>query len=1103
MTTPRVKALAFLLPQFHPIPENDQWWGKGFTEWRNVARARPNFVGHHQPQLPADLGFYDLRVPEVRAEQAELARRYGIHGFCYYYYWFAGKRLLEKPLDAVLHSGEPDFPYCVCWANENWTRTWDGNSREVLMGQQHSREDSLAFIRSLIPHFKDPRYIRVNGAPMLLVYRVDIIPDMANTAELWRQECRAHGIEELHLVAVQSFGIGDPRLYGCDAAVEFPPHGTDMDWNCNAAFADRMLNPSFSGNIIDVEHVIRAALNRAPEAYPLYRGVMPAWDNTARRQDTGLTFVNTTPERYEYWLAEITRQSVERHDEAHRFVFINAWNEWAEGAHLEPDLKDGHVWLQATARALSGSSTLSSLPGVAIPVPDSSAVASPTPTHYRIPLRTRLALTGYRAMRAVYRKLPVSKEHKQRLIDIVFRATGPLLSGTPAYQVWEGRRHVPAPEPVLAPQANGDIGEVDAATLSLPTTDTPRVSVIIPVYNKIEYTLHCLASIARHPPSTPFEVLVIDDCSTDSTAEKLALAQGVRVIRNATNQGFLRNCNLAVDHCRGDYLLFLNNDTEVMAGWLDELVAVAENDAKAGLVGSMLVYPNGTLQEAGGIIWRDASGINYGREQHPHRPEFNYVRESDYCSGASILISKKLFDKLGRFDERYVPAYYEDTDLAFKVRDFGYKVVYTPFSKVIHFEGITSGTDVNSGVKAYQLTNQKKFYEKWQQQLASHGEPETHIVLQRERKAGKRAFVMDVVTPLPDKDSGSVDTLNHLKLLVELGYKVTFMPDSLAHHGHYTEALQRLGIECLYGPFVKSAREHLEREGQYYDLVLLKRVHYAARYIDDARRYCPNAKVIFDTVDLHYVREMRQAEIENSAAKKKDALKTRALEWSVMQRADATIVISEEEKKRLASEMPAIDVYAIPYIRDIPGCRNKWESRRDIVFIGGYLHEPNVDAVRYFCTEIWPIVHAHLPDARFRIVGSNMPAAFSQLKEIPGVIPEGFAADLDPVFDAVRLSVAPLRFGAGIKGKVGSSMSYGVPCVVTPVAAEGMGLQHEQSAMIAATPVDFADAVIRAYRDQTLWERLSDNGLQLMRSQYSAEQGRERWLAMLTQLSMH
>ncbi len=455
VTDSRVKAIAFFLPQFHPIPENDAWWGKGFTEWRNVAKAKPNFVGHYQPHQPADLGYYDLRVPETRAEQAELAKKYGIHGFCFHHYWFGGKRLLEKPVDAILESGEPDFPYCLCWANENWTRTWDGGERHILMAQQHSPEDSKAFIESLLPHFRDPRYIRVNNAPMLVVYRVDIIPDVRNTIRIWRDTAREHGIGELHIVAAQSFGIGDPRPYGCDAAVEFPPHGNR--WFVNDQLQDRVINPEFQGMLSDVADFIRYSIERPREEYVLYRTAFPAWDNTPRRQHKGLSFVHTSPERYEYWLNTLATQTLERNAPEHRFLFINAWNEWAEGAHLEPDQRYGHAWLEATRRVIEGSSSLTTLPPppplVPLPVLIPDAAPASAATHpekavasqgngYDLSLPRALRVTTYAASRAVFRRLPLGAAVRDRLLDAYFRLFGSLLKDSPAYRNWCEKHNV-------------------------------------------------------------------------------------------------------------------------------------------------------------------------------------------------------------------------------------------------------------------------------------------------------------------------------------------------------------------------------------------------------------------------------------------------------------------------------------------------------------------------------------------------------------------------------------------------------------------------------------------------------------------------------------
>ncbi len=344
-----VRLIAFYLPQYHPIPENDHWWGKGFTEWTNVTRAIPNFVGHYQPRLPADLGFYDLRVPEVRDEQAALARQYGIYGFCYYYYWFAGKRLLNRPLDEVVQSGHPDFPFCVCWANENWSRRWDGLDSEILIAQEHSDEDDLNFIRSLESALRDRRYIRVNERPLLLVYRINLLPDPARTADLWRRCCRESGIGELYLAAVQSFGVtDDPRSFGFDAAVEFPPHAMAILGEQPAG----MLNPDFQGMFFDYPATADFFMNRPPMSYPFFRTAMPSWDNTARRQNASNIFLNAEPEYYQRWLKRLVEETRWFRDSDERLVFVNAWNEWAEGTYLEPDRQYGHRYLEATRNAL-------------------------------------------------------------------------------------------------------------------------------------------------------------------------------------------------------------------------------------------------------------------------------------------------------------------------------------------------------------------------------------------------------------------------------------------------------------------------------------------------------------------------------------------------------------------------------------------------------------------------------------------------------------------------------------------------------------------------------------------------------------------------------
>jgi len=343
-----VKLMAFYLPQYHPIPENDRWWGKGYTEWTRVARARPRFDGHYQPHVPDRLGFYDLRHPGTLARQAELARAHGVHGFCYYYYWFGTKTLLDRPLREMLASGSPDLPFCICWANENWTRRWDGAERELLIEQRYSPELDAAFIEDLLPYFRDPRYLRVGGAPVLLVYRPTAIPDPCATVQRWRQAARTHGLLDLHLVAAQTFGLVDPRPLAFDAAVEFPPHGEDLPVN---ACAVEKLAPDFAGAVVSFGAVARRRLALPQPPFPLYRTAMPGWDNTPRLGRLATVFHGADPATYESWLSGLVA-SARRTPEREPLVFVNAWNEWGEGAHLEPDRRFGMAYLEATRRAL-------------------------------------------------------------------------------------------------------------------------------------------------------------------------------------------------------------------------------------------------------------------------------------------------------------------------------------------------------------------------------------------------------------------------------------------------------------------------------------------------------------------------------------------------------------------------------------------------------------------------------------------------------------------------------------------------------------------------------------------------------------------------------
>lgn len=345
--------VAFYLPQFHPTPENDAWWGKGFTEWRNVTRALPQFEGHAQPRLPGDLGFYDLRLPETMRDQASLARAYGIGAFATYFYWFAGKTLLEAPLRQWLDDSSIDFPIALCWANENWSRRWDGRANDVLIGQAHSPADDLAFITYIAPYLKDPRYLRVEGKPALMVYRPGLLPDARATARRWREWCVANGVGEIHLIYVQSFDNVDPASIGFDAAAAFPPNNTSLT---PVTDQHRLINPDYSGEIFDWRQLAEQSMATADPAYRLYPGINPGWDNEARRSGRGRTYVRATPRAFQAW-ARHAIDTAKRRAPAAPLVFVNAWNEWAEGAVLEPDARNGYAWLEAIRRGFTPPAT--------------------------------------------------------------------------------------------------------------------------------------------------------------------------------------------------------------------------------------------------------------------------------------------------------------------------------------------------------------------------------------------------------------------------------------------------------------------------------------------------------------------------------------------------------------------------------------------------------------------------------------------------------------------------------------------------------------------------------------------------------------------------
>lgn len=629
------------------------------------------------------------------------------------------------------------------------------------------------------------------------------------------------------------------------------------------------------------------------------------------------------------------------------------------------------------------------------------------------------------------------------------------------------------------------------APFAVPASEAPRASIVIPVYGQLAHTLACLRALAAHPPAAPVEVIVVDDASTDDTPDVLARIEGLRYHRRAANGGFIAACNDGAAMARGEFLVFLNNDTVPQPGWLDALLATFDAVPDAGLAGAQLLYPDGRLQEAGGVVFRDGSAWNYGRFGSPSDPRYGYMRDADYVSGAALAVPRALFASIGGFDAHYAPAYYEDTDLAFAVRASGRRVMYQPAARVVHDEGATSGTDVAAGPKATQARNQARFAARRAPQLAGFPEPGTVPTPALLHRGQPQVLVVDALVPRPDHDSGSLRLVNLMRLLREEGAHVVFLPADAEGASRYTEALQQLGVEAWHAPFLRSVPAWLRTHGHRFASVLASR-HYVAREILPLlRAHAPQARLVFDSVDLHFLRERREAELAGDRSLLRMAARTRRRELDIVARSDATLVVSAAERELLAREAPGAHVEVLSNLHRVAGPGLPFPQRRDLVFVGGFRHPPNTDAVLWFARDIFPRIRAALPGVRFHCIGGDVPREIAALATAPGIVVHGHVPDIAPYMDGCRVAVAPLRYGAGVKGKVNLSMAHGQPVVATPCAVEGMHLADGADVLVAGDASAFADAVVRLYRDEALWQRLAAGGLSNVAEHFSADAARD------------
>ena len=631
----------------------------------------------------------------------------------------------------------------------------------------------------------------------------------------------------------------------------------------------------------------------------------------------------------------------------------------------------------------------------------------------------------------------------------------------------------------------------DYEKLIFKKSHNPVVTIIIPVYNAFEYTYNCLKSILSHSGDTiEYEVIIANDCSTDLTAEMHKIAENVTITTTPENLRFLKNCNHAAKSAQGKYIFLLNNDTQVQDNWLEPLVRLIESDGQIGAVGSKLLFDNGLLQEAGGIFWADGSAWNYGRLSDPAMPEYNYVKEVDYISGAALMVRKSIWDKLGGFDELFTPAYCEDADLCFSIRDLGYKVLYQPESVIVHFEGISHGTDLSEGIKRHQSINQKKFYSKWKNVLKKEHFPNGESVfLARDRSAGKKTLLLiDHYVPHID-DAGSRSIFQYLKMFTGLGFNIKFIGDNFYKHEPYTSILEQMGIEVLYGEhYANNWPSWLEANGTFIDYVYLYRPHISTKYIAKVKQYT-KAKIIYNGVDLHFLREKRAYELTGDKTLLAESKKWQKIEMELMKEVDIAYYLSQVEVDEIKKADNTINAKAITaYIFEKPMTQKRnFNNTKDIMFVAGFVHQPNVDGVLWYAEEILPVIAKNRPDIKTYIIGSNAPESILKLAS-ENLIVTGFVTDeqLAGYYRNCRLSIAPLRYGAGIKGKVVEAMYNRMPVVTTNIGAEGIH-GADECLFVKDSSQDFADEILRIYDDISLLSAISDKQAEIISNYYSVD----------------
>ena len=639
-------------------------------------------------------------------------------------------------------------------------------------------------------------------------------------------------------------------------------------------------------------------------------------------------------------------------------------------------------------------------------------------------------------------------------------------------------------------QLRKDIEVGSSNILSLPSF--PKVSIIIATYNQVGFLKKALKSIESKTTYKNYEIITVTN-NLDENSEMRKFLNTLKyptyVYTKEYSWGGMNN--FAVKKATGDFILILNDDIEIVTpSWLEAMLHLAL-DHRVAAVGPKLLFPDKRLQEAGCIIWQNGTGWNYGRNGNPDEGDYNFVRVVDYCTACCLLIKKSLFEKMNGFDLRYEIGYYEDTDLCFSFAKAGYKVLYQPLAEVIHYEGRTQGTDLSTGNKSFQLKNAKKFYESWKDVLKSRNSDSLeNTLIERNRKKGANILFIDHYLPEFDKDSGSLDSFYNLGILSSLDHKVTFWPDNLAKTEPYTTELQQKGIEVIFG--INNFNSFIKERGWLFHLCFLTRPHISIKYLDLIKKYVPKCKIVYDTVDLHYVQQMRQANTEKNSLLLEKARKIRQMEFDIISKSDITIVKSEEEANILLNEFPSLKIAIIPPCRIPEEKVIPFEERQDLLFVGGFNHPPNVDSIKNLVSTIFPKIKEKIPGVKLFVIGSNPTKEIVDLcSNSEDIVFLGYVKNLKTHLQKARILVAPLRYGAGVKGKITQSLANQLPVVTTSIGSEGITKKDGDFLYIADNENDFAQKTAELYKNKNLWNQFSIKGFKYAKTHYSPELARD------------